>query len=255
MRRCFPPSAFILRVLPYITWEVLNIETLEIVLICALIAFALLNIASFFAGIAYRKKIAEAEFGSAEKQAKNIIDEAVKSADAKKRELLLEAKDFDEICTDNKLDKDYIFYYSIDYNEQSVEMVKHISEKLNKPVYIIFSTNKTYSVYFKGFKLAKNNAPGDFINLIKNASLILSTSFHGVALSVIYRKPFFALRTRDYTDARINDLLTEIELKNRYIDYGDFKELDYSAPVNYNEEAIKGLRDYSLNYLKECLND
>ena len=89
----FPPSAFILRVLPDITWEVLNIETLEIVLICALVAFALLNIASFFAGIAYRKKIAEAEFGSAEKQAKNIIDEAVKSADAKKRELMLEAKE------------------------------------------------------------------------------------------------------------------------------------------------------------------
>ena len=71
----------------------LDIEKIEIILICALAFFALLNIASFFAGIAYRKKIAEAKLGSAEKEAKNIVDEAYKAADAKKRELLLEAKE------------------------------------------------------------------------------------------------------------------------------------------------------------------
>ena len=71
----------------------LDIEKLEIILICALAFFALLNIASFFCGIAYRKKIAEAKLGSAEKEAQSIIDNAVKSADARKRELMLEAKE------------------------------------------------------------------------------------------------------------------------------------------------------------------
>lgn len=71
----------------------LNIEKLEIVLICVLVLLAALNVVSFFLGVAYRKKIAEAEFGSAENQAKSIVDEAVKSADAKKRELMLEAKE------------------------------------------------------------------------------------------------------------------------------------------------------------------
>ncbi len=71
----------------------LDIEKIEIILICALAFFALLNIASFFCGIAYRKKIAEAKLGSAEKEAKSIVDEAYKAADAKKRELLLEAKE------------------------------------------------------------------------------------------------------------------------------------------------------------------
>lgn len=55
--------------------------------------FALLNIASFKFGASYRKKIAEAEIGSAEEKAKNIVDDAVRTADAKKRELLLEAKE------------------------------------------------------------------------------------------------------------------------------------------------------------------
>ena len=55
--------------------------------------FALLNVASFFGGISYRKKISEAELGTAEERAKAIIADAEKSADARKRELLLEAKE------------------------------------------------------------------------------------------------------------------------------------------------------------------
>ncbi|MBQ7500066.1 MAG: ribonuclease Y [Clostridia bacterium] len=44
-------------------------------------------------GIMYRKKVAEAEIGSAEIQAKKIIDEGEKIAESKKKEALLEAKE------------------------------------------------------------------------------------------------------------------------------------------------------------------
>ena len=50
-------------------------------------------IIGFFVGTTYRKKIAEAEIGGAEQKAKSIIDEAVKTAETKKKEALLEAKD------------------------------------------------------------------------------------------------------------------------------------------------------------------
>lgn len=53
----------------------------------------MLNIASFKGGVSYRKKIAEAEIGSAEEKAKKIVDDAAQKADAKKRELMLEAKE------------------------------------------------------------------------------------------------------------------------------------------------------------------
>lgn len=54
-------------------------------LICGFIAFKL--------GINYRKKIAEAEIGSAEEQAKRILNDAIKDADTKKKETIIEAKD------------------------------------------------------------------------------------------------------------------------------------------------------------------
>ncbi|MCL2517549.1 MAG: ribonuclease Y [Oscillospiraceae bacterium] len=47
----------------------------------------------FFFGIMYRKKIGEAEIGSAETEAKKIIDEGIRLAETKKKEALIEAKE------------------------------------------------------------------------------------------------------------------------------------------------------------------
>ena len=49
--------------------------------------------AGFGIGIAYRKKVAEREIGSAEAEATRLINEAIRSGESRKREMLLEAKD------------------------------------------------------------------------------------------------------------------------------------------------------------------
>lgn len=51
------------------------------------------GVLSFFAGIAFRKNVAEKEIGSAEEEAKKIINESIKNAENKKRESLLEVKE------------------------------------------------------------------------------------------------------------------------------------------------------------------
>ena len=48
---------------------------------------------AFPAGIAYRRKVAEAELGSAEEEAKRVLSDAIKTAESKKKEALVEAKD------------------------------------------------------------------------------------------------------------------------------------------------------------------
>ena len=47
----------------------------------------------FILGVTYRKKVAEKEIGSAEEEAKRIINEAIKGGENKKREMLLDAKE------------------------------------------------------------------------------------------------------------------------------------------------------------------
>lgn len=68
---------------------------IAIVLIVIAFVFSglLFGYIAFKKGIDYRKKIAEAEIGSAEDQAKKIIAEAQKAAESKKKEAIVEAKD------------------------------------------------------------------------------------------------------------------------------------------------------------------
>jgi len=51
------------------------------------------GILAFNLGISHRKKVAEAEIGSAEEEAKRIVSDAQKAAENKKKEVLLEAKE------------------------------------------------------------------------------------------------------------------------------------------------------------------
>jgi len=65
--------------------------TLEIVLI---VVGTLVGIGmGFMFGVAYRKKFAEREIGSAEAEATRLINEAIRSGESRKKEMLLEAKD------------------------------------------------------------------------------------------------------------------------------------------------------------------
>ncbi|MBE7006464.1 MAG: ribonuclease Y [Ruminococcaceae bacterium] len=66
-------------------------EWLHIVLPIA--AFLIGAIVFFLVGIGYRKKVAEREIGNAETEARRIINEAIKSGENKKREMLVEAKE------------------------------------------------------------------------------------------------------------------------------------------------------------------
>ena len=61
--------------------------------IAALIGLVVGGVVCFPLGIRYRKNVSEKEISSAEEEGKRIINEAIKSAESKKREALLEAKE------------------------------------------------------------------------------------------------------------------------------------------------------------------
>ena len=66
---------------------------LWIAIICIAAAAAVFFATGIFCGIAYRKSFAEKEIGSAEEESKRIVAEAIKTAEAKKKEAVLEGKD------------------------------------------------------------------------------------------------------------------------------------------------------------------
>ncbi len=62
-------------------------------ILIAVLAAAAAGAVAFAAGIAHRKKQAEAAIGSAEQEAKRIVSDAIKTSEAKKKETILEGKD------------------------------------------------------------------------------------------------------------------------------------------------------------------
>ena len=78
------------------------------VIIAAVAVVVLIGVAALIAwktAINYHIKVSEAKVGSAEEKAREIIDDALKTAETKKREALLEAKE-ENMKAKNDLDKE-----------------------------------------------------------------------------------------------------------------------------------------------------
>ncbi|WP_408606201.1 ribonuclease Y [Acetitomaculum ruminis] len=74
-------------------------------IIAVVITLVISSVVSSLVTTAYRKSVDEKTIGSAESKAREIIDEAIKVAETKKREALLEAKE-ESIKTKNELEKE-----------------------------------------------------------------------------------------------------------------------------------------------------
>ncbi len=73
--------------------------------IAVVLTFIVTAVLVYFVTTAYHKKVADTKIGNADEKAREIIDEAVKAAETKKREAMLEAKE-DSIRVKNDLDKE-----------------------------------------------------------------------------------------------------------------------------------------------------
>ena len=94
-----------------------------IAVIAVLIAVVLTAPISAVIAMNYRKKVSEAKIGSAEEKAREIIDDALKTAESKKREALLEAKE-ESIKAKNDFEKES--------RERRAELQRYEKRVLNK---------------------------------------------------------------------------------------------------------------------------
>lgn len=167
--------------------------------------------------------------------------------------MLLTKLQWEEIINEEKLYQgDYIFLYNI-RSQEYIKLAKKISDEMKLPVVISTYCNKLELIY--GFKKRYQCGPVEFLNLIKNAKLVLSSSFHGTVFSILLNKPFFALKGE--SDFRINTLLKKMNLEDRNIEFDDYKEKcknAYEIDFSESEEILKKERKKSEEYLKKALD-
>ena len=134
--------------------------------------------------------------------------------------------EFDELLVDDRIRND-IYTFFVSRSSEYGECADLISRELNLPLF----KHTKYSFYFK-------NSPRNWLTYIRNASAVITDSFHGVVFSIIFKKQFFCLWGERSKSTRVTSLLNLLGLKDRYIesveDYMGRKEQIHSS-IDYTE--------------------
>jgi hypothetical protein len=82
--------------------------------------------------------------------------------------------------------------------------------------------------FLKGIKVVKSTSPSNYLNLIKNARLIITSSFHGTIFSTIFKKDFWSatFKETNVDDDRLLSLLKEIGMEKRNIYFENMLNID-----------------------------
>ena len=146
-----------------------------------------------------------------------------------------------------KINEKYILTYFVGGEKSKYKSkITKYAKKLGLPVWSIQYSNYNWKEINKKILGA---SVIDFIALIKNASVILTDSFHGVAFSVNLGKDFVAL-TNTQNPIRVKEFLEKLGLDNRIdMDPEDFKMINY---IEVNKKLLK-MRNDSLKWIFESI--
>lgn len=165
--------------------------------------------------------------------------------------LLLKGEDYNCIASGYKNTKKYIFLYSIFSLQMDTDFLKQVqqaSKKLNLPVFMMYTGNKAFLAKKYGFKLVKETGPIGFLDLIQNAEMVFTSSFHGTAFSLLYKKSFWVSKR---CDDRIHTLLSSTGTENRILQNSSIVE----EPMDYDtiNLRINRHREESYAFLKKAI--
>ena len=208
----------------------------------------------------YKNKIEKLDYISVrENESVQILKELItkKIKEVVDPTLLLTKKNWDNLISKknkvSNLKQDYIFVYMLDPNDEFIKMVNYISEKTGLGIIHCGKRNR----YKKTIKSFYEAGPIEFIQLIKGAELVLTTSFHGTVFSLIYEKTFFVMPHKT-TGSRVKNLLKKLDLEDRIINnYNEFKEKELDSKINYKtaRKKIEDMRNESIKWLNKALED
>ncbi len=133
--------------------------------------------------------------------------------------------------SDIELPKTYIFCYALGELGNMQEIIDCIKEMTGFQVVTVCDSIKSQ---ISCDKVYYDVGPVDFLTLVKHSKCIITNSFHGTVFSLLFQKPFYAVKRREYSE-RINTVLQLFGMEDRYI--------ETSAEVRNIEVGFDNARD------------
>lgn len=153
---------------------------------------------------------------------------------------------------------DYIYYYCFSITEDVQQFLKWVSNKTGMPVYFMEAKEWTLKTCWRNkIKLIGSYGPDVYMNVVKNAKLFITTSFHGTAFATIYKKNFWYISDGkpNKTDDRAQSFLTQLGLMERYKTIDELMTLDLSVAPDYEipYQKLSALQKFSYGYLDKVI--
>lgn len=121
--------------------------------------------------------------------------------------LLLYAEDYVKLCSHISKRYPFVFAYVLDESEDKIKGIVSFAERRGLP-YIIKGVNNTVS---------DDDTIELWLSYFRDATFIVTDSFHGTVFSIIFNKDFYAFGNKNRGNSRFDSLLEIFDLKDRMV--------------------------------------
>lgn len=162
--------------------------------------------------------------------------------------LMVSPQIWDSFSSDKKSVEKYVAVYQVRNHPDTLRIAHHIAAQIGAKVRVLVAG----PVFRPVEGTNQTSTPEDFVDTIRNAACVVTTSFHGTAFSVVFNRPFYTVQLNDGWDTRSQSLLVSLGLEDRIVDVTDspqFAEVDYLFANQKLEELRCSSQEYLLNAL------
>ncbi len=162
--------------------------------------------------------------------------------------LLADEKNWHNLAKKPAIQQKYVYLYHLAGNKKTKKDAKKIAESIARTIggviidFDIMNVGNSCPTY----------SPEEFLGWIKYASCVVTTSFHGTAFSVIFRRDFYCLKMGTGLDVRAESLLDSLELHERMIPQ---ESTPIYSKIDYTDATLRlnNLREKSRTFLSSAL--
>lgn len=175
--------------------------------------------------------------------------------------LLLNSDQWNQIATPKRqFKKKYILCYFLNYTFNAFPYVDQLAEYMQKQTgyEIVRAARPPHKLGLPHTHYRVGASPEEFLALVRDAEMVLTTSFHGTAFAVNYGKPVFTVvQDREASDSRQVSLMRNLGLENQILSVKD--PMPDRSRFTYDEQAeqkrLQVLREQSMCFLKQSLQN
>lgn len=175
--------------------------------------------------------------------------------------LLLNREEWNRIATPNRqFKRKYILCYYLNYTFNSFPYVDQLADYMQKQTgyEIVRVSRPPHKLFMPHTHYRVGATPEEFLALVRDSEMVLTTSFHGTAFAVNYGKPVFTIvKDRTASDSRQVSLMENLGLDKQILSITDAfpTQERFRYDVKEEQRRLQALRQQSLDYLKNALKN